>query len=90
HLPWRTSFILGTNSAFPLFKGMLRVYVENEYLVENAYWLWNINDKYHENFKIDNIYGYSQYPYYYYNKIIGSPLGGEAKALNLGAIYTHP
>src|SRR3990167_4811585 len=87
-MPWRTSFLAGSNTIFPFLSGYLRAYIEYEYLIQNAYWLWNISDSYTKKIRITDIYGYSPYPYVYYDKIIGSPLGGESKAINLGGIYS--
>jgi hypothetical protein len=77
-IPWRTSFLLGASSIFPIHENSLRLF-------QNGWWLWNKSGGH----IITNIYGYSIYPYYYYGKIIGSPLGGETKALSLGAIYSQ-
>lgn len=89
-LPWRTSFLAGANSTVSLFSGYLRPYIEYEYLVQHAWWFWDLSDKLTNKFIIYDIYGYSNYPYTYYGKIIGSPLGGESQAINLGGVYVQP
>lgn len=87
-LPYRTSFMLGASSVFPAYSGYLRLYLESEYLIQYRWWLWNRNNKCGNDI-IYNMYGSYQYPYYYGDKILGSPLGGEAKGVNLGGIYTQ-
>ena len=87
--PFRTNFILGANSLFNIRSSTLRLYVESEYMVQKEYWLWQWTHKDLPE-QIYNMYGYSTYPYYYHGKIIGSPLGGETKAINVGGIISEP
>jgi hypothetical protein len=77
-IPARTAFLAGGSYWFPMHQNLLRVYAEIEYTFQNVYYFWGEREF--------NIYGYSNYPYVYEGKLLGSPLSGEAEGYTIGGV----
>lgn len=79
-VPARTAFLAGASTWFPVKDQLLRLYAEFEYTHQYAYYFWGEF--------ANNIYG-GGYPYIYYSKLMGSPLGSDATSGTLGAILNE-
>lgn len=80
-VPGRTAFLTGASTWFPFKQGLLRLYTEFEYTYQYVYFFWGEFAR--------NIYGYSQYPYMYHGKLLGSSLGGETSSYTIGGIFSE-
>lgn len=80
-IPGRTAFLAGSSTWFPVSKGLIRLYAEFEYTFQYVYYFWGE--------RATNIYGYSGYPYTYYGKLLGTPLGGEAEGYTIGGVLNE-
>ncbi|MCX7117672.1 MAG: hypothetical protein NTW94_07200 [Legionellales bacterium] len=79
-IPARTAFLAGTSTWFSVKDQLVRLYAEFEYTHQYAYYFWGELGS--------NIYG-GPYPYVYYDKLIGTPLGSEATGYTLGGILNE-
>lgn len=97
-LPDCTTFLLGTDIATQLDSGTLKTYFEYEYNVERLYYFWgkqaywtgvpNDSPKALGSSIVAGVYG-GQYPYTYYNNVLGSSLGSEGIGYTLGVILAE-
>lgn len=80
-VPGRTAFLAGGSAWTSVQNALVRFYAEFEYTHQYVYYFWG-------QFAPD-IYGYSGYPYVYYDKLLASPLGGEAMGYSFGAVISE-
>ncbi|OGT43147.1 MAG: hypothetical protein A3F13_05280 [Gammaproteobacteria bacterium RIFCSPHIGHO2_12_FULL_40_19] len=81
-LPDYTTFLLGGSTSTQIKSDTLRIYAEYEYNITRYWWwMWKI--------ACPDPYGNGQYPYTYYNKLLGSPIGSEGIGYTLGAILNE-
>ncbi len=80
--PDYTTFLLGGSVFTQLALGTLRTYFEYENNVTRMLWWMG-------NVMCANPYGDPPYPYTYYNRVLGSPLGSNGIGYTLGAVLTE-
>lgn len=84
-IPDCTDFLLGSSYTTNVHPGILRIYFEYEYNIENQYYWWGSRGG---TLPAPNTYG-GPYPYTYYGNILSSSLGSEGIGYTLGAILNE-
>lgn len=87
-VPDCTTFLLGTSVVTQLETDTLRTYFEYENNLERAFYFWGRQKGDETGGVIPNPYG-GPYPYTYYDRVIGSPLGSEGVGYTVGMILNE-
>jgi|GEM_PF-6525017 len=87
-IPDCTTFLLGASVVTQLSASTLRTYFEYENNIEWPFYFWGRQKADPTGGVIPNPYG-GPYPYTYYNRLLGSPLGSEGIGYTLGMILNE-